>query len=95
MIKIAKKDREITVDTLTRRQKQQALMTQLLERKIRLRAQALYDSRGQVEGLALQDWAQAESEVLENSILADFYRRVKSVSEGVYAGEEATAQVPA
>jgi hypothetical protein len=63
------------VDSDTRRQKQQALITELLERKIRLHAQHLYDNRGQAEGLALQDWVQAESEVLEKSILAPLYRR--------------------
>jgi hypothetical protein len=66
------------VDNDTRRQKQQALMTELLERKIRLHAQHLYDQRGQEEGLALQDWVQAESQVLENSILAPLYRKSKS-----------------
>jgi hypothetical protein len=59
----------------TRRKKQQALMTELLERKIRLHAQHLYDQRGQQEGLALQDWFEAESRVLENSILAPLYRK--------------------
>ena len=50
-------------------------MTELLERKIRLHAQHLYDQRGQTEGLALQDWVEAESQVLENSILAPLYRK--------------------
>jgi hypothetical protein len=63
------------VDTDTRRQKQQALMTELIERKIRLHAQHLYDQRGKTEGLALQDWVEAESRVLENSILAPLYRK--------------------
>jgi hypothetical protein len=63
------------VDSDTRRQKQQALITELLERKIRLHAQQLYDKRGQTEGFALQDWIEAESQVLENSILAPLYRR--------------------
>lgn len=52
-------------------------MTELLERKIRLHAQHLYDMRGQTEGLALQDWVQAESEILENSILAPLYRKTR------------------
>ncbi len=65
------------MDIDTRRQKQQALMTELIERKIRLHAQHLYDKRGQGEGLALQDWVQAESEVLGNSILAPLYRRTR------------------
>jgi hypothetical protein len=65
------------VDIATRRQKQQALITELLERKIRLHAQQLYDKRGQTEGCALQDWVEAESRVLENSILATLYRKTR------------------
>jgi hypothetical protein len=65
------------LDNDTRRQKQQALMTDLIERKIRLHAQHLYDQRGQAEGLALQDWVEAESRVLENSILAPLYRKTR------------------
>lgn len=65
------------MDNDTRRQKQQALMTELIERKIRLHAQHLYDQRGQAEGLALQDWVEAESRVLENSILAPLYRKTR------------------
>ena len=65
------------MDIDTRRQKQQELMTELLERKIRLHAQHLYDQRGQTEGLALQDWVEAESQVLENSILAPLYRKTR------------------
>jgi hypothetical protein len=66
------------LDNDTRRQKQQALMTELIERKIRLHAQHLYDQRGQAEGLALQDWVEAESRVLEKSILAPLYRKTKT-----------------
>lgn len=65
------------MDQDTRRQKQQALMAELLERKIRLHAQRLYDERGKQEGLALQDWVQAESHVLGNSILAPLYRKTR------------------
>lgn len=68
------------MDHDTRRQKQQALMTELLERKIRLHAQHLYDQRGQAEGRALQDWVEAESQVLENSILAPLYRKSRDTS---------------
>ena len=68
------------MDNDTRRQKQQALMTELLERKIRLHAQHLYDQRGQAEGRALQDWVEAESQVLENSILAPLYRKSRDTS---------------
>lgn len=66
------------MDNDTRRQKQQALITELLERKIRLHAQQLYDKRGQTEGLALQDWVQAETAVLQSSSLALLYRRLRS-----------------
>jgi hypothetical protein len=64
----------------TRRKKQRALMTELLERKIRLHAQHLYDQRGRQEGLALQDWVEAETRVLENSILAPLYRKSRETS---------------
>jgi hypothetical protein len=66
------------LDNDTRRQKQQALMTELIERKIRLHAQHLYNQRGQADGHALQDWVEAESRVLENSILAPLYRRSRA-----------------
>lgn len=72
-----------TVDNETRRKKQQALMVQLVERKVRSRAKQLYETRGQEEGQALQDWFQAESEVLENSILAPLYRRLRTGSHDV------------
>ena len=66
------------MDIETRRKKQQALMVQMVERKVRSRAQQLYETRGQTDGKALEDWFQAESEVLENSILAPLYRRAKT-----------------
>jgi hypothetical protein len=66
------------LDIETRRKKQQALMVRLVERKVRSRAQQLYETRGQEEGQELKDWFQAESEVLENSILAPLYRRIKT-----------------
>ena len=68
------------MDINTRRQKQQAFMTELLERKIRLHAQHLYDQRGKEEVSALQDWVEAESRVLENSILAPLYRKSRESS---------------
>jgi len=68
------------VDIQTRRQKQQALITQLLERKIRLHARQLYDEGGQVEGFALRDWYQAESEVLDKNVLASLYRKMRAES---------------
>lgn len=66
------------MDIETRRKKQQALMVRMVERKVRSRAQELYEKRGQTEGQELQDWFQAETEVLENSILGPLYRRVKT-----------------
>jgi len=69
------------VDIETRRKKQQALMVQMVERKVRSRAQQIYETRGQVEGQDLEDWIQAESEVLENSILAPLYRRMRTGSQ--------------
>ena len=65
------------MDIRTRRQKQQALLTELLERKIRHRARQLYEGRGQVEGFALQAWIQAEAEILENNRMAPLYRRAQ------------------
>jgi regulation of enolase protein 1 (concanavalin A-like superfamily) len=65
-------------------------MLQMVERKVRSQAQQLYEKCGQTEGQDLQDWFQAESEVLENSILAPLYRRVKN---GQAAEPEATEVV--
>jgi Protein of unknown function (DUF2934) len=77
------------VDIETRRKKQQALMMQMVERKVRSRAQQLYETRGQTEGQDLQDWFQAESEVLENSILAPMYRRMKNPCSGTEENQDA------
>ena len=68
------------LDIETRRKKQQALMVQAMERRVRSRAQQIYESQGQAEGRDLENWFQAESEVLENSIVAPLYRRLKSTS---------------
>jgi len=65
-------------------------MTDLLERKIRLHAEHLYNQRGQAEGLALQDWVEAETRVLENSILAPLYRKTRA--EGQSSDEFSEAQ---
>jgi len=92
------------VDIETRRRKQRELMVQLVERKVRSRAQQLYDERGQGDGHALQDWVKAESEILENSILAPLYRRVResepeaSDHDGALsftAGDSSTCESPA
>ena len=55
-------------------------MMRAVERKVRSRAQQLYESRGQAEGQELQDWFQAESEVLEKNAIARLYRRVKGTA---------------
>lgn len=70
------------MDIETLRQKQQALMVQVVERRVRSRAQQLYENRGQVQGHDLQDWLQAESEVLENTILAPLYRKLRNSMKG-------------
>jgi hypothetical protein len=77
-----------TVDIETRRKKQQDLMIRMVERKVRERAQQLYEKRGQAEGQALSDWVQAETEVLESSMAAPLYRRRKgTVQEQDEAGD--------
>ena len=63
------------------RQKRRALMADLIERKVRTRARQLYDRGGKVEGHALRDWVQAESEVVENTILAPLYLRLREGRE--------------
>lgn len=67
----------VRVDVETRRKKQQDLMIRMVERKVRERAQQLYEERGQAEGQALADWLQAESEIVESTTLAPLYRRHK------------------
>jgi hypothetical protein len=76
------------VDIETRRKKQQALMVQMVERKVRSRAQQLYETGGQIPGRELQNWFQAESEVLKNSVLAPLYRRMKNAPESVELAPE-------
>lgn len=66
------------MDIETRRKKQQALMLRMVERKVRERAQQLYETRGHVDGHALQDWVQAEAELLKNRVLAPMYRRLRT-----------------
>ena len=56
-------------------------MVRMVERKVRERAQQLYDERGQEDGRALQDWFQAESEVLENTIVAPLYRKLRGADK--------------
>ncbi len=68
----------VRVDIETRRKKQQDLMIRMVERKVRERAQQLYEERGQGEGQALADWVQAESEIVESTMVAPLYRRHKA-----------------
>jgi len=80
----------IALDIETRRKKQQDLMVRLVERKVRSRAKQLYESRGQTEGQELQDWFQAESEVIESNILAPVYRKVRVENPQSAQGDEQT-----
>lgn len=63
------------VDSVTRNRERQKLLVELLERKVRVRARQLYDERGRVEGRDLEDWVQAESEVLKSSMLAPLWNK--------------------
>ncbi|MGD0507494.1 MAG: DUF2934 domain-containing protein [Terriglobales bacterium] len=63
------------MDSVTRTRERQKLMVELLERKIRMRAQQLYDEHGQVEGRDLEDWVRAEKEILKSSILAPLWKK--------------------
>jgi hypothetical protein len=78
------------VDIETRRKKQQDLMIRMVERKVRERAQQLYEERGQVEGQALADWVQAESEIVESTMLAPLYRRHKAAAAVSHHSEQDT-----
>jgi hypothetical protein len=79
------------LDIETRRQKQQALMIRMVERKVRERAQMLYEQRGQSEGHALEDWVQAESEVLGNTMMGPLYRRLRIPDQSEAALPESEA----
>jgi len=61
------------VESERRTRERQKLMISLLEKKIRLRARQLYEERGQQDGHAVEDWVQAESEILKSSILAPLW----------------------
>lgn len=56
-------------------------MVRMAERKVRSRAQQIYESRGQAQGQDLENWYQAESEVLENNMIAMLYKRVRTSSQ--------------
>lgn len=53
-------------------------MIRAVERRVRERAQQLYEEGGQVEGQALKDWVQAETEILDATTVAPLYRRLKA-----------------
>jgi hypothetical protein len=67
----------MALDIETRRQKRQELMVRMVERKVRGRAEQIYQERGQGDGSALKDWFEAEAEVLANTTVAPLYRRMK------------------
>ena len=70
-------------------------MRRAVERKVRSRAQQIYESRGQTEGKDLDDWFQAEAEVLENRATGPIYRRVlEHNSEAASARESTEQQIP-
>ena len=52
------------------------LLREVLERKIAARAYELYVARGGAEGAALDDWLQAERDVLGQSIKAPLFKHV-------------------
>ena len=52
-------------------------MRRMAERKLRSRAQELYESRGQTDGHELEDWFQAEAEMLKDNRLAPLYRHLR------------------
>ena len=69
-------------------------MRRMAERKLRSRAQELYESRGQTDGHELQDWFQAESELLKDNRLAPLYRHLRDTGQDAekspeQSGEEA------
>jgi Protein of unknown function (DUF2934) len=55
-------------------------MMRMVERKVRGRAEQLYQERGEGDGSALKDWFQAEKEVLANTTIAPLYRRLKTAN---------------
>jgi DUF2934 family protein len=56
-------------------------MRRMAERKLRSRAQELYESRGQTEGHELEDWFQAEAELLRDTRLAPLYRHLRDTGQ--------------
>lgn len=52
------------------------LLCEVLERKVAARAYELYVARGGAEGAALDDWLQAEKDVLGQSIQAPLFSQL-------------------
>jgi hypothetical protein len=50
------------------------LMLDLIERKIRLRTERVFEERGHAEDQTLEDWLKAASEVLRTIVLAPLRR---------------------
>ena len=98
MIGVAEKtqiEELVAVDIETRRKKQQTMMVQLVERKVRSRAKQLYETRGQQDGQELQDWFQAETEVLDKTAVAPLYRRLRTEGRDVAAeSRQAASSTP-
>ena len=76
------------MDSVTRNNERRKLMLEMLERKVRLRAQQLYDERGHAEGQALEDWVKAESEVMKSSILAPLWNARQNDESDQQSDEE-------
>jgi hypothetical protein len=76
------------VDLETRRRKQQKLILELLEKRIRARAQQLFEQRRQSDGTALEDWIRAEREILKKNALAPLYRRSRGENEPSNSGRD-------
>lgn len=58
------------------REETRRLLREVLERKVAERAYQLYMARGGTDGAALDDWLQAESEVLGQSIEKPLFKAV-------------------
>ena len=63
------------MDSITRNRERQKLMLEMLERKVRMRARQIYEQRGKTGGQELEDWVQAESEVLQSPILKPLWNK--------------------
>lgn len=69
-------------------------MVRMVERKVRARAQQIYDERGQEDGQALKDWVQAESEVIGKTVLGQLYKKVRTVPSDSGSNDAGTETSP-